>query len=226
MAKYNVKGINVGSFDLGEADRVLTIFSAEKGPLKVIAKGSRKPGSKMSGRTDVLCVNELFLSSGRTFEIITQAQSIENFSSLRSNLASLSYGLYYAELTACFGLGLEEESERYFDYLMQSLTLLSKSEYDPLSLCMEFEIGLLDFLGYRPELTFCIACREELSDYKLSRFNIELGGIVCSTCFARSRRPQVREAADFDHDWAEIARGIHITPLVWKTLVLCAAGTY
>ncbi len=222
MPTYSVKAINVGSFDLGEADRVLTIFSAEKGPLKAIAKGARKPGAKMSGRTDVLCVNELYLSSGRSFETITQAQSIQNFASLRSNLASLSYGLYYAELTACFGLGLEEESERYFDFLLQSLARLGDTKVDPLSLCMEFEVELLDYLGYRPELTFCIACRSVLTEYKLSRFNVELGGIVCTICFTNSRRLKVRESTEYDHDYAEIARGIHITPLVWKTLVLCA----
>ena len=230
MPAYNVKAINVGSFNLGEADRVLTIFSAEKGLLKAIAKGSRRPGAKMSGRTDILCVNELHLASGRSFEIITQAQSIESHSALRADLARLSYGLYYAELSACFGSGLEYECGAYFDFLMESLALLSKKEKDPLKLCLEFEFGLLDFLGYKPELTFCISCRDPLSEYSLSRFVLEQGGIICSGCYQRDKQQSVRELRqdnsaefeDIEKSSAEFSRALHITPLVWKTLILRA----
>lgn len=214
---------------MGEADRVLTIFCAERGLLKAVAKGARKPGNKMSGRSDVLCVNELLLSKGRSFEIITQAQTIQSFSALRSNLLSLSFGLYYAELTACFGSGLHDLSAQYFDFLFESLTRLSNPTLDSLTLCMEFELGLLDLLGYKPELTFCIACRQPLSEYKLSRFNIEYGGIICSDCFQKGRRLTVSELSNndnFGQEYAELARGVQITPLVWKTLVLRADSQY
>lgn len=224
MRAYTVKAINVGSFDLGEADRVLTIFCAEKGLVKAVAKGARKPGSKMSGRSDLLCVNELLLAPGRTFEIITQAQSIESFPALRSDLSRLSYGLFYAELTASFGTGLQDDSAEYFQFMLDSLTLLTSLDSDPLTHCMEFEFGLLDFLGYKPELTFCIACRDALDEYKLSRFNLELGGIVCSRCFQKSRRLYVKESADPEQelDRRELSHGVQITPLVWKTLILRA----
>ncbi|MBX9686127.1 MAG: DNA repair protein RecO [Candidatus Obscuribacterales bacterium] len=229
MASYLVNAINVGGFELGEADRVLYIFTAEKGLLKAVAKGARKPGSKMSGRSDVLSVNQLQLSTGRTFEIITQAQTLENFPALRSNLASLSYGLYYAELTNCFGAGLEEESQSFFQLLIESLSLLAHTELDPLILCMEFEFALLDFLGYKPELTYCISCRNVLTEYKLSKFNLDLGGIVCLDCAKKGRRFQVREGSE-NHEgsaeYNELLRGVHITPLVWKSLVLAAENFY
>jgi DNA repair protein RecO (recombination protein O) len=224
---YTVTAINVGSFNLGEADRVLTIFCPEKGILKAVAKGARKPGSKMSGRSDILCLNELLLSPGRTFEIITQAQSVESFSFLRNNLVTLSYGLYFAELTACFGQGLADNAGEYFDFLRGALTALGAPEACPLSACMEFEAGLLDFLGYKPELTFCIACRQALDEYKLSRFNIELGGVVCQKCSQKGRRLAVRDTGgdDFDADLRELNQGVHLTPLVWKSLVLRSAGS-
>ena len=219
---YTVKAINVGSFNLGEADRVLTIFSAEKGLMKAVAKGARKPGSKMSGRSDILCINELLLSPGRNFEIITQAQTIESFPSLRTNLASLTYGLYFAEITSCFGQGLQDISDGYYQFLKESLAKLARPGVCQIAACMEFEMTLLDFLGYKPELTFCIACREALDEYKLCRFNIELGGIVCSKCWQKSRHSLVRNASnqDIDHDYNELSQGVHITPLVWKTLIL------
>lgn len=221
LPSYNVKAINVGSFELGEADKVLSIFTAEKGLLKAVAKSVKKPGTKMSGRADILSVNELLLSSGRTFEIITQAQTIETFSGLRNDFVRLSYGLYYAELTQSFAQGLLEDSQEYFDYLLDSLRLQALGLADPVWLCLEFEMGLLEFLGYRPELTFCIGCRQALNDYNLSRFNVDLGGVVCSDCFKIGRLSQVNERnADIDDNEKDaLVRGIHISPLVWKSLV-------
>jgi DNA repair protein RecO (recombination protein O) len=223
MPTYTVHAINIGSFLLGESDKVLTLFSSERGIIRAVAKGARKPSTKMSGRHDVLCVNKLLLSTGKTFEIITQAESIEGFPELRTSLERMSYGLYYAELTQYFGQGLSEESAMFFEYLLNSLQLQARTEHDPSWLCLEFEMGLLGILGYRPELTFCVICRDVLGDYNLGTFNRELGGVVCQPCSLQERQAQVQEAPypkqERDSSWRS---GAFITPLVWKNLVLAA----
>lgn len=224
MPTYTVHAINIGSFLLGESDKVLTLFSMERGIIRAVAKGARKPGTKMSGRCDTLCVNKLFLSSGKTFEIITQAESIEAFPELRTDLERMSYGLYYAELTAHFGQGLSEESETYFELLVNSLQLQARTDHDPTWLCLEFEMGLLHMLGYKPELTYCVGCRDVLGDYNLGTFNRELGGVLCQSCSMQERQLVARESPqssqqERDSGWRS---GTHITPLVWKNLVLSA----
>lgn len=220
LPSYKVKAINVGSFDIGEADKVLSIFSEGKGLLKAVAKSAKKPGTKMAGRADILCVNEYLLSTGKTFEIITQAQTLESFPGLRSDFVRLTYGLHYAELTQIFGQGLEEESEKHFSFLVEALQLQSKGLFDPLWLCLEFEMGFLQSLGYLPELVFCVGCREVLNDYNLARFNAELGGIVCTACFAAGRIRRVHEENDYENSERETRAGsLHISPLVWKSLV-------
>lgn len=229
MPSYMVTAINVGSFNLGEADRVLSIFTAERGLIKAIAKGARKPGTKMAGRSDILCVNELLLSKGRTFEIITQAQTVDSFPKLRTDLSRLSYGLFYAELTNTFSQGLEDDPKAYLDFLMNALQQLSNSELSPIHLSLNFQLKLLEFLGVKPELTFCIYCREVLHDYNLSKFNVELGGIVCTACFQQGRQSQVSEHHpdhdELEHEHGMLSRGVHITPLVWKTIILADAGS-
>ncbi len=228
MPSYMVTAINVGSFNLGEADRVLSIFTAERGLIKAIAKGARKPGTKMAGRSDILCVNELLLSRGRTFEIITQAQTVDSFPKLRSDLTRLSYGLYYAELTSNFAQGLEEDPKGYLDFLVDALKQLSQIELSPIHLCLNFQLKLLEFLGFKPELTYCIYCRDVLHDYNLAKFNVELGGIVCTACFQKGRQLQVSESQpdhdELEHEHGLLSRGVHITPLVWKTIILAEAG--
>jgi DNA repair protein RecO (recombination protein O) len=220
MPTYSVHAININSFVLGESDKVLTIFSAERGLIKAVAKGARKPGSKIGGRADVLSANKLLLSTGKTFEIIAQAESIESYPEFRSDLTRMSYALYYAELTQYFGIGLSEESAHYFEYLLKALSLQARCRIDPSWLCLEFEMGLLEILGYQPELTYCVSCRDVLGDYNLGKFSAEQGGICCQTCLQTGRDGSGVKEGIANHSQGASGKAAHITPLVWKNLVL------
>ena len=213
-----------------------------------MAKGARKPGTKMSGKSEVLNINNYLLAKGKSLDIVTQCESIETFPALRKDLRKLTYALYYAELTQIFGAGLSEESERFFDRLALSIGLMAASYRDPAFLCTEFEFALLNMLGLNPELDFCVACRTPLNENNLSSFNHELGGLICQSCFHRMRalarsRPagQVREISEDREDpYDEVAlaarfserseaieghkANVYVTPLVWKRLILARNG--
>lgn len=221
MPTYPLTAITIGTFALGESDKILTLFSSERGTVRAVAKGARKPGTKISGRSDVLNVNKLLLAKGKSLDIITQAESVESFRNLRSNLERLSYSLYYAELTHHFGQSLDEESDLYFEFLIQSLKAQSDGIGDPSLLCLEFELQLLGLLGYKPELDACVICRSALTDYLLAVFHYDMGGIVCDPCNTQKKR--VRETAeDYDPAYAKGSSSTHVTPLVWKRLVLAS----
>jgi len=228
MPTYTLHAVNVGSFPLGETDKVLTIFSAERGIVRAVAKGARKPGSKIGGRADVLNVNRLLVATGRTFEIISQAENIETFPNVRKDLSRLSYCLYYAELTHHFGLGLSDESASYFDFLCDSLRAQGLSRMDGGTLCLIFELKLLEWLGYQPELDCCVVCRDALTEYRIAMFHFESGGIVCDQCSALEQRASVAERGSYDSAYGTprpsfySKESVHITPLVWKRLVLAA----
>ncbi len=226
MPTYTVNAINVGSFNLGESDKLLTLFTAERGLIKAVAKGARKPGSKIAGRAEVLNINRLLVSTGRSLDIITQAEGIENFSRLRHDLLRLSYSLYYAELTQIFGQGLSEESLSYFDFLAESLQKQAEADDDSTWLCLKFELALMQFLGYFPELTYCIICRQILTDMNLSVFDKELGGIACQQCHQTHTHSLVKERSNLnaDEEYIQLTAAIQITPKVWKNLVLASQG--
>lgn len=225
MPTYTVHAVNVGSFALGETDKVLTIFSAEKGILKAVAKGARRPGSKIAGRADVLNVNKLLLAHGKTFEIITQAENVETFPNVRKDLNRLSFCLYYAELTSHFGLGLNDESASYYDFLCESLRAQDKHLGDAAALCLNFELKLLQWLGFQPELESCVNCRDRLTEYRIAMFNFESGGIVCDRCLAEEQRARVAETGYSKERQTKpffAKDSVHVTPLVWKRMVLAA----
>lgn len=222
MTTYMVTGINLGTFNLGEADKVITIFTAERGLIRAVAKGARKPGAKVGGRAEPLNVNKLLVATGRSLDIITQAESVETFPKLRQDLVRLSYALYYAELTQHFGPGLFEENASYFNYLRDSLRAQAEAAGDPAWLCLRFELVLLEMLGYRPELTYCVMCRQPLADSTLGAFHQEWGGIICKRCLSQGRS-ETRQTDD-EHAVAgfSVRTAREITPLVWRHLVLAS----
>ncbi len=222
MPTYSVTGVNVGTFNLGEADKVLTIFTAERGLIRAVAKGARKPGSKIAGRAELLTVNNLLVATGRSLDIITQAEALETFSRLRHDLVRLSYGLYYAELTQCFGQGLAEESGVYFDYLLDAVKRQAEGAIDPALLSLRFELGLLEMLGYKPELGFCVVCRQVLADANLAAFHKDWGGIICKPCLSRARGEAARGGGEDGIDVSAVRQAREITPMVWRHLVLAA----
>lgn len=219
MPTYSLTAITIGTFALGESDKILTLFSSERGTVRAVAKGARKPGTKISGRSDVLSVNKLLIAKGKSLDIITQAESVESFRQLRTDLQRLSYSLYYAELTQQFGQSLDEESDLWFEFILQSLRAQNELKGDPALLCLEFELQLLDLLGYKPELDACVVCRSPLTEYTLAVFHYDLGGVVCERCF--SQKKKVRETDEaFDPAFMRGSNSTHLTPLVWKRLVL------
>jgi DNA repair protein RecO (recombination protein O) len=235
MPTYSVNAINVGSFNLGESDKIITLFSAERGLIKAVAKGARKPGAKIGGRAELLAVNRLLIASGRSLDIITQAESVERFKNLRTDLNRLSYALYYAELTCHMGQGVNEESQLYFELLVNSLRQLSSLESSPSYLCLVFQLSLLQMLGLMPELDTCVMCRKRLVEYDLSVFHHDLGGAICDRCFSshspeeRERRQRSRLAESSRRNLLQEGDNVDqqisssftfLTPLVWKKLIL------
>ncbi len=221
MPTYSLTSIIVGGFPIGESDKVVSMFSSERGLVRAVAKGAKKPGTKMAGKSEALCANKLLIAKGRSLDIITQAESINTFRALRTDLVRLTYSLYYAELTQAFGEGLEEESELFFQVLFNSLHMQEAAIADARLLSLEFQMFLLRMLGVSPELQVCVKCRRPLTEYNITVFYLELGGIGCDKCGPSSATPGARVAErshdSYDSEYED--RGTFVTPLVWKMLV-------
>lgn len=234
MVSFSLTAVNIGTHPLGESDRIVVMFTRERGLHRAVAKGARKPGTKMVGKSEPLMINRLLLSRGKNLDIITQCESIESFSALRQDLVRLSYALYYAELTQIFGQELSEESERFFDRLSLSIGMMADLDKLPALQALEFEMAVLKAVGLSPELTYCVGCRRPMSEQALEAFNYEHGGIVCHDCFHRMRQEaygfdegeitgedgRVLELAVREHAREGQRGSIFVSAPVWKRLVL------
>src|SRR5918997_2543810 len=85
---YQTQAIVLSRFELGEADRVLTLLTPHDGKIKAIAKGVRRPRSRIGGAVEPFAELHLVLVRGRTFDVITQASVGEAWLRLRERLES------------------------------------------------------------------------------------------------------------------------------------------
>jgi DNA repair protein RecO (recombination protein O) len=165
--------------NIGETDRVVTLYTREKGKLSGVAKGARKALSKLSGATELFTYGRYFLGAGRDLDVLTQAEIKESFPGLRRDLKRIAHATYMVEMINAL---VEEREPNYdlFDTLLSALYLI-EAEIDPEIVARYFELQTMSILGYRPELDRCIRCAAEPNDEELA-FSPSLGGRVCGGC--------------------------------------------
>ena len=173
------------SFRLGEADRVLHVYTADRGRVGAVAKGVRRTKSRFGGRLEPLSHVELMLHQGSgELQTVTGADLRASHHEAREDPYRLAVGLIGAE--AMLRLFTEQEAnERAFTALTRFLDRLDGIEsrvtarpaLDPLAL--SFQLKLLWLSGYLPHLAGCAACGEEKP---LIGFSAQAGGGVCEEC--------------------------------------------
>ena len=182
---YKTEAVVLRSFRLGEADRVLHLYTLEHGRVGAVAKGVRKTKSRFGARLEPLSHGELMLHHGSgELQTVTGVQLVRAHHAAREDYYRLSVGLIGAE--AMLRLFSEQEANaRAFTALTRFLDLLDETPHavdrpalDPLGL--SFQLKLLWLSGYLPHLTSCAECGAEGT--ALVGYSPRAGGAVCAGC--------------------------------------------
>jgi len=176
---YQTLAIILKQSKIGEADRIVTVYTPGLGKLRAIAKGACRPGSRLGGNVVPLTYSSMMLAKGRNLDIITQSQTIDAFPALKNDLWHMACGLYTLELVDSSTLENSENSP-LFDLLLNTLRRLCQSENDRI-VVRYFELHLLDHLGYRPQLRRCVNCDSSLNPVT-NFFSHRQAGILCPRC--------------------------------------------
>lgn len=179
MRTYRVNAIVLRRMDLGETDRIVTLYSRERGKIRGVAKGSRKPVSKLAGATELFTLARYLIASGQNLEVVTQTEIRESFPAIRRDLTRIAYATYMVELVDRFVEDWEANQE-LFDLLLSSLYML-ESEVEPAKVARAFELQSMVNFGYTPELYNCSRCNEQPDEEELS-YSPSVGGLVCTDC--------------------------------------------
>lgn len=146
MRAFRTEGIIIKRKNYGEADRLLTVLTKNNGKILVKATGIRRIASRRSPHVELLNHSLLGLYKGKFYAILTEAHTIENFSSIKNNLEKMGYAYHLCELID--GLCPENQENTKVFYLLKNI-LNNLSQSHPISI-QEFEIELLSILGYLP----------------------------------------------------------------------------
>jgi DNA repair protein RecO (recombination protein O) len=184
---YKTEAVVLRSFRLGEADRVLHLYTLARGRVGAVAKGIRKTKSRFGARLEPLSHVELMLHEGSgELQTVTGVELLHSHHAAREQRYSLGVGLVGAE--AMLRLFTEQEANaRAFQALTRFLELLDelpdragRPPLDPLAL--SFQLKLLWLSGYLPHLTSCANCGA--TDVPLIGYSAAAGGAVCAACRA------------------------------------------
>lgn len=177
---FRVEAVVMRHADWGEADRLLTLYTRERGKVRAIAKGARKIRSRKAGHLEPFTRVTLQLARGRDLLIVTQADTLDAYLPIHENLVKTSHAAYVVELLDRFTY--EDDSENYniFRLLTEALSRLEK-EADPWLASRYYEVRLLDVLGYRPHLFECANCGREIKAED-QFFSAAQGGVLCPAC--------------------------------------------
>ena len=183
---YKTDAVVLRSFRLGEADRVLHLYTLERGRVGAVAKGVRRTKSRFGARLEPLSHVEVLLHQGSgELQTVTGVELLHSHRSAREDGYRLNVGLIGLE--AMLRLFTEQEAnQRAFRALTRFLELLdelaapgprARAALDPLAL--SFQLKLLWLSGYLPHVTSCAECGAETG---LVGYSPRAGGAVCSSC--------------------------------------------
>jgi DNA repair protein RecO (recombination protein O) len=178
---YRDQGVVLRTYRLGEADRIVVIATRTSGKVRAVAKGVRKTKSRFGGRLEPVSHVALQLYEGRELDIVTQAEAIDHFRTIREDLERLTKATTLLE--AVDQVAQEGEPNARL-YTMLVGALRSLAAHDSALLVPAFFWKLLALEGAQPILDECASCGASAAGdgVELVAFDLADGGTLCRNC--------------------------------------------
>ena len=198
MALVRCEGIVLKVRDFGEADRILTVLSGSEGKFEALARGARRPRSRLVGVTQQFAQVNLLLFRGRNLDTISSAELVSAHSNLWADVIKMAYASYVAELVDKM-TGEREHNDQLYSLVAAAFDTLDSGAPSPRVAALAFEIKFMTASGFLPELGQCVVCGAPAEQGVW--FGPEAGGLVCGRC-----RPTLSDAVGFGPAARETAR--------------------
>jgi DNA repair protein RecO (recombination protein O) len=180
---YRDDGIVLRTQKLGEADRIITILGRGSGRIRAVAKGVRRTKSRFGARLEPFTHVDLMLHTGRSLDIITQAEVIRPYGEpLAGDYPRYTAGVAMLETAERFTPVEKEPALRQLLLLIGGLRSLGAGEHAPGLVLDAFLLRSLAVAGYAPALQECARCGAPGGTRRLPAFAVPAGGMVCASC--------------------------------------------
>lgn len=178
MKIVKIQGIIIKEVNTGEADKIVTIFTKKLGKIQAVARGARRPNSRLIAGSQLLCYSDFVLQKGKEMYEMKSCEVIESFYNIRYYLDKLTYASHMVDLVT----EVSEENLSYpkvLQLFLNTLYVLSTKDKNPELLIRIFEIRLMSIVGFEPQVIECLGCKKV--DTQIY-FSAKMGGIICSEC--------------------------------------------
>lgn len=173
--------------DRGEADQIFTVFTKDLGKLEILGKAIRKIASKLRGGINLFSVSEIEFIQSRAYKILTDALLVKQFKNIKKDFLRLKIASQISKVTDELIEG-QEKDEKIWKLLMQTFDRLNNFSGTKLTFNLIYHYflwNLINLLGYKPELHFCLFCQKKLKPEKL--YFSQEGGTICNECFKKEK---------------------------------------
>jgi DNA repair protein RecO (recombination protein O) len=191
MPSYPVRALVLRKTKLGETDLIVTLLASDGSQVRAVAKGARKPRSRFGARVEPYSVVDLLLHTGRSLEVIAEAETVSAHGGLRADLDRATAAAVVADVLDKISLEGQVEP-KLFDMASVTLDVLEAAPVAALrALVAAFLLKALAMQGYRPALDACASCGRAAEGPGAVAFSMEAGGCLCDACAGRdpSARP-------------------------------------
>ncbi len=176
---FKTEAIVLKHFPLGEADRIITLYTPDDGKVRAVARGVRRVKSRLGGHLELLTRVRVLIVRGTNLDVISQAETLTSNLPLRGDLWRTTCGLYLAELVD--GFTSEHQGDPpVFQLFREGLDRLGRTGDFDLTL-RYLELRLLKLVGYHPQLLHCVECGADLAP-SAHFFSALAGGVLCPSC--------------------------------------------
>ena len=195
MPAYPLRALVLRKTKLGETDLILTLLAADGHQVRAVAKGARNPKSRLGARAEPYTVLDLLVHSGRSLEVISEAETVSSHDGLRSDYDRATAAAVVADVLDKTTVEGQEDPQLY----EMSIVTLDVMESAPVGalppLVLAFLMKALAMHGYRPVLDACAVCGSAVDG--AAYFASESGGIVCDGCGGPATVPVGAEARGY-----------------------------
>ena len=178
MSNIKINGVILSENNVGDFDKMLTMLTPGVGKISCVAKGARRPKSALLAGTQIFCFGEYMMFKGAQTYHINSVEPIEVFYNIRTDLDKLKYAVHINKIVQ----DVTHENQNCYNILqllLNTLYTISETEKDLDLVLSVFKLRLLCFLGFTPQITKCIGCKERES---LAYFSLKDNGLKCEAC--------------------------------------------
>ncbi|MBQ9069837.1 MAG: DNA repair protein RecO [Clostridia bacterium] len=186
-----VTGLVLRSVNLGEADRLITVFTKEMGTVSALVKGARSLKNRNMSATQQFCYSTLVLFKKGDKYWVRESNLIESFFGLRDTIEGLSLAGYIVEVLS--DVTTEEAEGELLRLALNSLYAISEKKYPLGKIKAAFEIRATSIIGFMPEVLTCRDCDATHGDFF---FDIMGGNIQCAACRKKAQLTHMDIADD------------------------------